>query len=82
VSGYRPEFEAALVTLAAVSEEMTAQGFERPVLVGGGAVEFYSGSRIATGDFDVITGRQEAFERLLVAHGFTRPKGVGHQFAG
>lgn len=76
-SAYRPEFEAALRLLARVSEAMRAQGFEAPVLVGGGAVEIYSNSAVTTGDFDLVTARQEAFEAALVEAGFVRPSGPG-----
>jgi hypothetical protein len=82
VSTYRPEFETALKVFAEVSELIEASGFMRPVLVGGAAVEFFSGSAIATGDFDVVTGRQDVFEQALVSHGFVRPAGPGHSFTG
>lgn len=75
---YRPEFEAALRAFARASEAMKRQGFIAPVLVGGAAAELYSGSAITTGDFDVVTGRQDAFEQVLREHGFTRPAGPGH----
>ena len=78
MSVYRPAFEAALRAFARASDRMVAAGHERPVLVGGGAVELYSGSAINTGDFDVVTGRQDAFEAALAAEGFTRPIGPGH----
>jgi hypothetical protein len=58
MSAYRPEFEAALRLFARVSEAMKARGFQAPVLVGGAAVEIYSLSAIATGDFDISTGAQ------------------------
>jgi hypothetical protein len=47
---WRPEFLDALHMLARVSEGMAARGLPRPVLVGGGAVEFYTGSAVMTGD--------------------------------
>jgi hypothetical protein len=47
---WRPEFLDALRMLARVSEGMAARGLPRPVLVGGGAVEFYTGSAVMTGD--------------------------------
>jgi len=47
---WRPEFLAALRMLARASEGLAQRGFSRPVLVGGGAVEFYTGSAIMTGD--------------------------------
>ena len=76
-STYRPEFEAALRILGRASEAMRAQGFEAPILVGGGAVELYSNSAITTGDFDLVTGRQQAFEQVLQSLGFVRPSGPG-----
>ncbi|MBX9796482.1 hypothetical protein [Sphingomonas sp.] len=74
---YRPEFEAALRLLARASDAMVALGFERPVLVGGGAVELYSQSAINTGDFDLVTERQAELEDILQALGFVRPSGPG-----
>lgn len=78
MSAYRPEFEAALCLFARVSEAMKARGFSAPVLVGGGAVELYSLSAITTGDFDIVTPRQEEFEHELLRLGFTKPVGLGH----
>lgn len=77
MSTYRPEFEEALRVFAKVSEAVESSGFQRPVLVGGAAVEFYSGSAIATGDFDVITARQDVLEKALLEYGFEKPSGLG-----
>ena len=77
MTAYRPEFEAALRLFAQVSEAMKARGFQAPVLVGGAAVEIYSLSAIATGDFDISTGAQDAFEEELQRHAFIRPSGPG-----
>jgi hypothetical protein len=79
---YRPEFEAALRAFARVSTAMTRAGFQAPVLVGGAAAELYSASAITTGDFDVVTGRQEAFEQALRDEGFARPSGAGQSLRG
>ncbi|WAC24213.1 hypothetical protein [Blastomonas sp. SL216] len=51
--GYRPEFIAALRMFAQISEAMAMRGFTRPILVGGAAAEFYTGSAISTMDFDI-----------------------------
>ena len=56
---------------------MEAQGHHPPVLVGGGAVELYSNNLIATGDFDISTPWQDAFESALISLGFVRPSGAG-----
>ena len=77
LSPYRPEFEAALRLFARASEAMHRRGFQRPVLVGGAAVELYTGSAITTGDFDLATGRQNDFEEELLRVGFIRPVGPG-----
>lgn len=82
MSTFRPEFEAALCVFAQVSAAIEAAGYARPILVGGAAVELYSGSGIATGDFDVVTVRQDIFERTLQAHGFIRPSGPGQWLRG
>jgi hypothetical protein len=77
MSVYRPAFEAALRLFAEVSEAMLDADLSAPILVGGGAVELYSGSAVMTGDFDLVTGRQDAFEALLRDKGFVRPSGPG-----
>lgn len=74
---WRPEFLAALRLLARVSEAMAARGLPRPVLVGGGAVEFYTGSALMTGDIDVTSPVQPELEEELQRHGFARPSGPG-----
>lgn len=77
-SPYRPQFEAALRLFARVSESMAARNLPRPILVGGAAVEFYTASAITTGDFDIVTPRQDEFEEELRRHGFIKPEGIGH----
>lgn len=61
---------------------MKGRGLPVPVLVGGGAVELYSGSAMMTGDFDVVTPWQEEFEEELRREGFTKPIGPGHTALG
>lgn len=77
MSAYRPEFEAALRLFARASEAMHRRGFQRPILVGGAAAEFYTVSTLTTGDFDVCTLRQPEFEEELLRLGFVRPSGTG-----
>jgi hypothetical protein len=78
MSGYRPEFEAALRLFGRVSEAIRGRGYAPPVLVGGAAVELYSNSAVMTGDFDIVTPRQVELEEELTALGFTKPEGAGH----
>ena len=77
MSGYRPEFEAALRLFARISEGMAARGLPRPILVGGAAAEFWSTSALATGDFDICTPVQPELEEEMQRFGFIRPSGPG-----
>jgi hypothetical protein len=81
-SPYRPEFEAALRLFARVSEAMHQRGFQRPILVGGAAAEFWSSSALATGDFDICTLRQAELEEEMQRAGFVRPAGAGQMLKG
>lgn len=81
-SPYRPEFEAALRLFAQVSEAMHKRGLSRPVLVGGAAVEFWSGSGVTTGDFDICTPLQPELEEEMQRFGFVRPSGAGQMLKG
>jgi hypothetical protein len=74
---YRPAFVAGLKLLAEAFRDVVAAGYSRPVLVGGAAVEFYTGGAITSGDFDVVTAAQEELERSLLARGFVRPTAAG-----
>lgn len=76
-SPYRPQFEAALRLFARVSQAMVARRLPRPVLVGGAAAEYYSGSAISTGDFDLCSPTQTELEEEMGRHGFVKPTGPG-----
>ena len=78
----RPEFEAALRYFARASSALTSQGFDAPILVGGAAVELFTRSAVATGDFDISTARQDAFEEALRGLGFVKPTGAGQATRG
>jgi len=82
MSLYRPEFEAALRLLAHISEAMARRGLSRPILVGGAAVEYYSGSAIATGDVDLCSTIQPELETEMQRHGFVKPSGRGKSSRG
>ena len=51
-------------------------------LVGDAAAEYYSGSAITTGDFDLCTPMQPVFEEELQSYGFIRPAGAGKSLRG
>lgn len=52
------------------------------MLVGGGAVEFYTGSAVMTGDFDLTTPDQPELEEELQKLGFIRLSGPGKSTRG
>ena len=74
---YRKEFTDALSLLGQAFDQFTELGYERPVLVGGAAVEFYTESMISSGDFDITTPSQEALEDIFLELGFEHPFGAG-----
>ena len=81
-SPWRPELIDALRLLAQLSEALHQRGLPRPVLVGGAAVEFYTGSAIMTGDIDLASPVQPELEEELRRLGFTKPEGLGHTPSG
>ena len=82
MSTFRPEFERALALVAEASDVVAKGGYPRPILVGGAAVEFYTGGVVTSGDFDFVTEAQAAFEAALIALGFRREDRAGHLLRG
>jgi len=74
MSKYRPEFESALRVLAAIGKSFKARGINPPVLVGGGAVEFYTMSAITSSDFDLVGAYEETLFDALREAGLERYK--------
>jgi hypothetical protein len=75
---FRPEFIAGLKLLAEAFGEVVVAGYSRPILVGGAAVEFFTGGSVTSGDFDVVSpAAQDVLEQALLRRGFERPAGIG-----
>jgi hypothetical protein len=72
---WRPQFLDALRLLAKISDALAVCGRPRPILVGGGAVEYYSGSAMMTGDIDLVSPIQSEVEAEMQRHGFVKPSG-------
>lgn len=79
---HRENFITALSLVAEAIEEMAGRGLSRPVLVGGAAVELWTSSEVATGDFDFITENRIVFEEVLQTKGFVKPSGPGSLMRG
>lgn len=79
---WRPELLKALELLARASEAMLRRGLPRPILVGGGAAEYYSASALMTGDIDLVSPAQPELEQELMNLGFIRPSGAGQCLRG
>jgi hypothetical protein len=81
-SPHRPQLIEALTVLARLNEAMDARGLPRPILVGGAAAEYYSGSAVMTGDIDITSPVQPELEEELRRLGFEKPSGIGHTTLG
>lgn len=71
-----PERHTFLLWL--ITRGVTALGAGRPILVGGGAVEFYTCVRFATGDLDIVAPDSEACKTVLGSLGFEQPPKSRH----
>ena len=72
----------ALELVGRAFDDVVAQGFARPVLVGGGAVEYYTAGAITSGDLDVVTPRDGALRTALLAQGFLPENRPGYVMGG
>jgi hypothetical protein len=79
---YRDEFLKALELLGRAFDEVVAEGYDRPVLVGGGAVEYYTAGAVTSGDFDVVTPNDTALRKALLHQGFRPETRPGHLLGG
>lgn len=50
---------------ATVGEALRASGSPRPILIGGAVVEYWPGSAVSTGDFDLCSPVQVELETVL-----------------
>jgi hypothetical protein len=74
---FREPYTKALELLGRAFNSMIEHGFEPPVLVGGGAVEFYTSGAIASGDFDIVAANDTALESALLREGFRKEDRAG-----
>ncbi len=70
-------FKEALSLLAEAVAKVRLDGEVEPILVGGGAVEFYTAGGIISGDLDLVAPEAEPIEEALISVGFDRSTGPG-----
>jgi hypothetical protein len=64
------------------AEALEQRGAPQPVIVGGSAVEFYTGGAITSGDFDLVAARDDIVGEALVEVGFRREDRRGVRLGG
>jgi hypothetical protein len=70
--------ERHIFLLWILTQAVTILGADRPILVGGGAVEFYTGVRFATGDLDIVAPDAGICAQALLSLGFQKPESDRH----
>jgi hypothetical protein len=70
--------ERHIFLLHIITSATTLMGGERPIMVGGGAVECYTGVRFATGDLDLVAPDLKITSQALEKLGYIRPAGSKH----
>ena len=79
---YRKVYLEALRLLSRAFDIAEQRGAPRPVIVGGSAVEFYTGGAITSGDFDLVAARAEIVGEALIEVGFRREDRRGVRLGG
>lgn len=79
---YRREYIEGLTLLARAFDIAEARGASRPVIVGGSAVEYYTGGELTSGDFDLVTSRDDLVGEALLEVGFRREDRRGVRLGG
>jgi hypothetical protein len=69
---FRREYVETLRLLAQAFTLYEAQGYRRPIVVGGSAVEYYTHGEVESGDFDLVEADERALGDALEAVGFRR----------
>lgn len=79
---FRGEYTEALKLIAAAFDAYVKHRLPRPIVVGGAAVEYYTGGRIVSGDIGIVEADREHLEGELVRVGFVREQRPGHLLRG
>ncbi len=79
---YRLEFITALELVGRAFNEVVDKGHPRPVIVGGAAVEYYTGGAVVSGDFDIVTAAETTLVKALMNQGFRTEDRTKHLLRG
>ncbi|MEK0085525.1 hypothetical protein [Benzoatithermus flavus] len=79
---FRREYVETLRLLARAFALYEVQGYERPIIVGGSAVEYYTHGAVESGDFDLVEADERALGGALEAVDFVRENRAGHLLRG
>jgi hypothetical protein len=79
---YRKEYVDALRFLSRAFDLAEKRGVPRPIIVGGSAVEFYTGGQITSGDFDLVAVGEDIIGEALLEVGFRREDRRGVRLGG
>jgi hypothetical protein len=79
---YHREYLEALCLLSRAFDLAEKRGAPRPIVVGGSAVEFYTGGEITSGDFDLVAVDEDIIGEALLDVGFRREDRRGVQLGG
>jgi hypothetical protein len=76
------DYIAALETLSLVFTSYRNATGSDAVLVGGAATAIYTAGLFPSGDFDIVAARDEAFDQVMLSHGFRAEDRSGHLLVG
>jgi hypothetical protein len=70
-----------MYVLGVVTRALESDGVAAPILVGGGAVDFYTLGGYATQDIDVVIAARDKLDAVLRELGFSKERGQRHWYS-
>jgi hypothetical protein len=80
-AGIADPFRRRMYVLGIVTSALVADGVVPPILVGGGAVDFYTLGGYATQDIDVVIAARDKLDAVLKELGFSKERGQRHWYS-
>lgn len=79
--GIADPFRRRMYVLGVVTRALESDGVAAPILVGGGAVDFYTLGGCATQDIDVVIAARDKLDAVLRELGFSKERGQRHWYS-